>query len=206
MATDLTYETSEDEDLPTNFSCDRCSHCCRTHRVPLTGKDVTRLEEYGQKTQKFVQLLSPDEIDMSGEPESFAMLKEGRRVLVLRYETRTNGCIFLGAAGCTVHPARPRACRTYPFDRPDKSGTLGSVPGYLCPPDTGVLVTLRRSGDDLPLEFVTALKERDAELSEYALFVESWNRRQRSRIRLGRAPESCDAFLERLAQVSGHQP
>jgi hypothetical protein len=39
---------------------------------------------------------------------------EGGRVL----RQRANGdCVFWGTEGCSVYPARPRQCRTYPFWR-----------------------------------------------------------------------------------------
>jgi hypothetical protein len=103
-----------------------------------------------------------------------------------------------------VHERRPFACRTYPYDRPDGGEDLGLVPAMMCPPETGVLVTLRRAGDDLTqTQFVAAVQKRDLELAEHALFVEKWNRRQRARIRLGRTPEPGEAFLAALFRDSG---
>lgn len=176
------------------------------HRVPLTQADLLRLEAAGLITADFVEFLSPDEVEMSGEPESFARLAEGRRVLVLRHSEATPGCLFLTAGGCGVHEVRPSACRTYPYDRPETGDAfgLGLVPGAMCPPETGVLVTLTKGGGAAPREaFASAVRKRDEELRHHAEFVAGWNRRQRTRIRLGRTPQSGAEFLTELRRDSG---
>lgn len=192
---------------PSEFRCDRCSHCCRTHRVPLTRTDVHRLKDGPLKQQEFTDFLSSEEVDMTGEPESFAWLKEGRRVLVLRHTETTGGCVFLNEHGCGVHRLRPSACRTYPYDRPESGEGLDLVPGAMCPPETGVLVTLRKDGaESSRSEFVSAVRKRDQELEKHADFVSRWNLHQGARVRLGRTPKPAAAFLEELLRDSGDAP
>lgn len=179
------------------FQCDRCSKCCRVHRVPLTQTDVRRLKEGGQSPEEFTEFLSPDEVDMGEEPESFARLKQGRRVLMLRHVE--SGCVFLGEHGCGVHPLRPSACRTYPYDRPDDDEALGLVPGALCPPETGVLVTLRKKPPHQDAqEFVSAVQKRDHESKQHAEWIARFNVRQNTRVRLGRTPQTEAEFLAEL--------
>lgn len=191
--------------LSSDFQCDRCSTCCRVHRVPLTHTDVRRLQEGGHQPGDFTEFLSPDEVNMEEEPESFARLKEGRRVLVLRHTQANSGCVFLKEAGCGVHPLRPSACRTYPYDRPDEGEGLGLVPGALCPPETGVLVTLRRKPtEESALVFSSAVKERDTESKLHANFIARFNLRQNTRVRLGRAPQTAAEFLIELLRDSGN--
>lgn len=189
---------------PAGFLCDRCSLCCRSHRVPLTLADLLRLQAGPLPPEEFTEFLGPDEVEMSGEPESFARLKEGRRVLVLRHSNSTDGCVFLNARGCGVHELRPSSCRTYPYDRPEKNAVLGLVPGAMCPTETGVLLTLGRSGDaTIREEFSAAVQKRDEELKEHTEWIQRWNSRQRTRIRLGRVPQSGAEFLAELVRDSG---
>lgn len=188
------------------FKCDRCSHCCRSHRVPLTRADVRRLEGGPLLAAQYAEFLDPEQVEMAGEPESFARLREGRRVLMLRHLRQSDapGCVFLQASGCSVHERRPDACRTYPYDRPEAGEALGLAPGAMCPPESGVLVTLRSAREAHSREdFLRAVRKRDEELKEHALFIVRWNRRQRTRIRLGRAPQSGAEFLLELLGDSG---
>lgn len=189
---------------PTGFTCDRCSRCCRSHRVPLTQADVVRLEAGPLPLSEFTEFLSPDEVEMGGEPESFARLREGRRVLVLRHAGPTQGCVFLNENGCAVHDLRPSSCRTYPYDRPENGSELGLVPGAMCPPETGLLLTLGKRGDPATrVEFIGAILKRDEELKQHADVIQRWNLRQRTRLRLGRTPESGAEFLAELVRDSG---
>ncbi|HVY28406.1 MAG TPA: YkgJ family cysteine cluster protein [Polyangiaceae bacterium] len=98
------------------FRCTGCGECCRRHRAAVTSFDVARLiAATGRAAEELVAWLAPDEVDMTGEPESFVELSEGRRLLVL---ARTSGaCSLLGADNlCSVYAARPLDCRSFPFD------------------------------------------------------------------------------------------
>jgi Fe-S-cluster containining protein len=185
------------------FVCDLCGSCCRTHRVPITATDLRRLKKAesprcDSSIDDWVEWLSPEAVDMTGEPETFVQTQNGRRLLVLRHNSW--GCVFLNReGGCSIHSARPSACRTYPFDRPDPadSSLLGLVPGQLCPRQTGYSDTAAGCGSDTP-EFVDALTTRDRDLSAYAELVSRWNSRQRTRLRLGRRAQSGRDFIAAL--------
>jgi Fe-S-cluster containining protein len=98
--------------------CD--ARCCDAAEVPLLGSDIERLTEAtGWDPERFVEV-TPD------------------RWQVLR-GTGLDGCVFRGSVeidgapitstpitGCTVHEARPEACRSYPFvlRTDDKDATL----------------------------------------------------------------------------------
>lgn len=82
--------------------CD--ARCCDAAEVPLLEADIERLHAHtGQDPDRFVDA-TPD------------------RWRVLR-GTGLEGCVFRGPVhvggrtvlGCTVHEARPAACRHYPF-------------------------------------------------------------------------------------------
>ncbi len=86
------------------FSCHQCNNCCRgaqpgwVYASQQQIERIARFLELGQRTFN-KRFLTKDE---NGKP-------------VLRL--KPNGdCIFWDD-GCTVYPARPRQCRTFPFWR-----------------------------------------------------------------------------------------
>src|SRR5262249_46963044 len=107
------------------FRCTACGKCCRTIRVPITGSDLKRLmARTNEAPERLIDWLAPDAEDMTGEPESFVRLREGRRLMVLAH--RAAACRFLGAdERCTVYAARPENCALYPFHL--QSGKRGGI-------------------------------------------------------------------------------
>jgi Fe-S-cluster containining protein len=171
--------------------CRRCGDCCRTVRVPLTHRDLERLRAAtGLAAESIGEWLAPDEIDMTGEPETFVRLRPGRRLLVLRHGD--DGCRFLVDELCSVHAHRPLACAAFPFDLVEDggAGAVRPLEGAPCalaePPETTALGACLR-----------ALR---AELAEYARRVDAWNRRQRHRQRLHRLPEPAERFFVHLSR------
>lgn len=81
---------------------ERCpAPCCDLHEVPLLDTDIDRL------------------VTATGLPiHRFVEATDGWRLL-RGAGVSDEGCVFKGAVGdgkgCTVHTARPAACRTYPF-------------------------------------------------------------------------------------------
>jgi Fe-S-cluster containining protein len=81
------------------YACGRCSRCCSGKRIPLDPYEVARLGAHlGLGTTEVLARFTTD----------------GGALLAVR-EDRT--CVFLGDQGCTVHAARPLACRLYPLGR-----------------------------------------------------------------------------------------
>jgi len=178
------------------FRCTGCGDCCRMHRVPVTAADVARLKEATAELEAaFVQWLAPDEIDMTGEPESFVVLREGRKLPVLAF--RDGGCRFLeGGRHCTVYAARPLCCRTFPIEL--ESPDDGAMPRRLtvlqdaaCPGEFDA----RPDHDGLSAR----LDARQRELEEHVALVAEWNRRQRRRGLAGKRPEGVEAFFRFVA-------
>lgn len=157
--------------------------------MPLTHWDLQRLVEgTGRPAATLVDWLGPDEVDMSGEPETFVRFSAGRRLLVLGHDA--TGCRLLGPTGlCLAHRVRPLPCELFPFalrldDRGAAAG-LERLPGALCEPP-----------GEPSLPDVQALSERLArELVEYAQRVVEFNRRQGHRRRLSHALRTPDEFL-----------
>jgi Fe-S-cluster containining protein len=173
-----------------DFRCTGCGNCCRTLRVAVTALDVARLvRATARPARELVAWLAPDAVDMTGEPQSFVDLSEGRRLMVLAQ--RSDGCLLLGANdGCTAYAARPRDCRAFPFDFERSAGghRLKLLPLAGCD-------SAADGNNDLPsLEAEDAHRWR--ELEEYQRLVAHWNRRVFHRRRLGKPAGTADAFLD----------
>jgi Fe-S-cluster containining protein len=83
------------------FACQRgCINCCTQQGfVYLTEQDVARAAEFlGISTKQF-------------ERRYVYRTKNLRRLRTPR-DVR---CHFLAAGGCSIHPAKPTQCRTFPF-------------------------------------------------------------------------------------------
>ncbi len=91
--------TGLDRQTPFSFSCMRCLHCCRNKKIQVNPYEVARLAgNLGISTTECIARYTI-------ENSSF-----------LKFDDNDT-CIFLGPAGCTVHPDRPLVCRLYPLGR-----------------------------------------------------------------------------------------
>lgn len=86
-------------DSPFSYQCRACSRCCHGYRIRVNPFEAVTLARFiGVSTTQFIaRFLAPD---------SKLLHKPGE-----------DSCVFLGERGCTVHPARPLACRLYPLGR-----------------------------------------------------------------------------------------
>ena len=84
------------------FSCTRCGNCCTgaPGYVWVTSDEIQRLAEFrGETTEEFSRRF---------------VRRVGDRYSLI--EKPGGDCIFWDKqAGCTVYPARPIQCRTWPF-------------------------------------------------------------------------------------------
>lgn len=173
----------------TGFRCPRCADCCRVVRVPLTDADLRRLNAgTGIEPAALVEWLGPDDIDMTGEPETFVALRPGRRLMVLKHGS--DGCQFLTEERCSVYPHRPSTCAAYPFELSEGPGVPSVIrlPGAICEPDAL----------PAPEEVSRANGLVTEELRSYAERVVEWNRQQRRRTHLHRLPAEAPAFFQFL--------
>jgi Fe-S-cluster containining protein len=171
------------------FRCTGCGECCRNLRVAVTDRDLERLAgASGVPPQELVDWLQPDAVDMSGEPESFVELSQGRRLMALAHGRF--GCALLDAQGrCRVYAARPADCRLFPFDvtRDGARAKLGLLPLVGCDAAwDGNNETAVVEADD---------GRRWRELERYQELVRRWNRRAAHRRRLGRPAGGSREFL-----------
>jgi Fe-S-cluster containining protein len=186
-----------------NFRCTACGNCCRDLRVAVTALDVARL---GAATSlapsELVDWLGPDHVDMTGEPDSFVELSEGRRLMVLRH--RDGACTQLGSDNrCRVYAARPRDCRAFPFDFGAPAGNP-TEPRRLSLLPLPVPERCDYAFDGANDEAALALEDQTRwdELRDYQALVSRWNRRAWHRRRLHRVPGNAAAFLAYCSEYS----
>lgn len=162
-------------------------------RVAVTGLDVARLSaESGLAPSSLVAWLAPDDVDMSGEPESFVELAEGRRLLVLAQQD--NACGLLGADNrCRAYAARPRDCRAFPFDFEAAPSDARQVRRLVLMPLHECEHATDGKNDERELD--AADRARWEELREYQALVARWNRRAWHRRRLHQSVGRADEFL-----------
>lgn len=174
-----------------SFRCTGCGKCCRGLRVAVTHHDVRRLvEATGEVCSSVVAWLTPDEVDMTGEPESFVELANGRRLMVLAQVS--GACRFLDdAERCRVYDARPRDCRAFPFHLEPESDGVGQRLSLLAL----VECDHARDGAVDPARVALDDRRRWEELAEYQTFVARWNRLARHRQRLRRRLGTADDFF-----------
>jgi Fe-S-cluster containining protein len=174
------------------FRCTECGECCRRHRVPVTDSDLLRLTRAtGKRAPEFVEWLAPANVDMTGEPECFVELRQGRRLLVLAM--RDGACQFFDGR-CKVYSARPASCRTFPLEA--TLGTSDRVVHLHMLPDAACTGAFDGSPDEPGI--AARHRIRTEELAHYAERVAVWNKRQRLRRMLGRLAERDVAFFRFL--------
>lgn len=160
--------------------------------MPLTDSDAQRLMQQGLQLETFVQWLAPEEVDMTGEPETFVHLPQGRRLMTLAWEGQ--GCVFLSGDSCSTHADRPLSCRLYPF-----APVLGRRGGIHRLRMLDLTDCEHSLGRPAKAQQVARLTEwHRAELAAYVLKVSSFNRRQAHRQRLGKPRLNSEQFFEHL--------
>jgi len=176
------------------FRCTGCGNCCRDPLLPVTDADLHRIVEHtGLPANELVKWIDRHGIDLAGEPESFVMLRAGRRVMVLRHSH--GQCRFLGADNrCTIYEARPQGCRIFPFDpdfnRKGEMVRLRMIEATECP--------YEKDGKNSKIEIRALHRLTESELESYRLKVVDWNRVQRARLRRGQAAATTQEYLEYL--------
>ena len=96
------------------FQCQQCGACCRHVResVPLESLDAFRLAKYLRDRGEPIRCMD----DVLARYAIPVLLHEsGYTVFMLSTVGPDDACIFLKDNECTIHAAKPRACRTYPI-------------------------------------------------------------------------------------------
>lgn len=178
------------------FRCTGCGNCCRDPLLPLTDADVRRITEHtGDRAPDVVRFIDRMAIDMDDEPEAFAILRQGRRVMVLRHRAARGGCMYLDAdERCSIYDARPLGCRIFPFDptynRAGKLVRLKLIQATDC--------RYELDGMNDP-ESLRRLHEHYREATrQYQAKIAEWNRHQMRRKRRGYQAQTSREFLSFL--------
>ena len=167
------------------FHCTECGACCKSLRVAITHHDLQRLVlATGKTAGELVAWLAPEDVDMTGEPDTFVELSAGRRLMVLAQ--RDGACTLLGSDNrCGAYASRPRDCELFPFD--PTLAADGTLERLELLPFSACEATSDGSNDARELALAHARRER--ELDEYRQRVGAWNqlalRRRRFRHPVG---------------------
>ncbi len=143
----------------------------------------------GLDAERLVDWLQPDAVDMSGEPESFVELHEGRRLMVLAHGS--GGCRLLDEqARCSVYAARPWDCRLFPFNVVDEARQPRRI-------EFLPLARCDYAGDGRNDEraIIRDDRARWQELARYQARVATWNRSVKHRRRLGKRVGGAAEYL-----------
>lgn len=97
-----------------DFRCIRCGACCRHLRegVPLNTLDAFRLAKHLRAQGEKIDCL--DSV-FARFAEPVPLHESGYFVYMLKTAGPDDACIFLQNNRCTIQPAKPSACRLYPF-------------------------------------------------------------------------------------------
>jgi Fe-S-cluster containining protein len=89
----------DEKTTPEIFKCQKCGDCCKGYGGTfLTSRDIEAIAEYIKTDpQSFV--------------ETYCQLSGNKPFLT---QGQNGYCIFWDKA-CTIHPVKPRMCRTWPF-------------------------------------------------------------------------------------------
>ena len=175
------------------FRCTECGNCCRDLRVPLTSADLRRLvEQRGLCASEIIDWLPTAEVDLTGEPGSLVLLDQASKHVLMALAHEAGACRFLASDGrCDAYEARPASCRLYPFDA--SFGSRGGVRRLRLL--GGARCDYARDGHNDPHALREADARRWAEHRAYLVQVNTWNRSQRHRLRLGHAVLGSRDFL-----------
>jgi Fe-S-cluster containining protein len=170
--------------------------------LPLTDADVRRIVKHtGDPANEFTRWVDRNGIDMDDEPEAFVMLRQGRRVMVLRHQS--GRCRYLGLDHrCTIYRSRPLGCRLFPFD-PDFS-SRGTLHRLRLTQSTDCPRAL--DGNNRIEDIRTRNQQYEAATSAYHEQVAAWNRAQRARQRAGKAAQTAREFLTFLGLAPASAP
>ncbi len=177
------------------FRCTSCGNCCKDPLLPLTDADIKRITRHtGEATHELVRWVDRNGIDMDEEPEAFVLLRQGKRVMVLRHER--GGCRYLGEDDrCTIYGARPLGCRIFPFD-PSFDPETRKLKRLKLIQATDCKYELDGDNDQDKIRLLHG--KHLAATDAYQAKVASWNERQAERRKRGKMVQTASEFFDFL--------
>ena len=174
------------------FECVRCGACCRNSNllVTLTGSDLVRLSIALNLDHKALMraidfyTLEPDAPVPVGLRHIPSVETENGRAFVALRKLEGGDCIFLLDNECMIHPARPDACRSFPFFFQKQNGLKWGLSAMkdICP---GL-----GKGPEVDYRDLTELARAvTTSLVAQRTFVDEWNR--------GRTSHTAAEFIKR---------
>ncbi len=144
----------------------------------------------GERPEAIVRWVDRNAIALDDEPESFALLRQGKRVMVLAHNRY--GCRYLGSDDrCTIYKHRPLGCRAFPFD--PVFSTKGNLRRLALIPATECEYELDGNNDP---DRIRSMQQRlDRATDAYHQRIAEWNRLQARRRRRGLAAQTSRQFF-----------
>ena len=109
------------------FKCSFCGTCCKNVRDSIVLEPLDAFRIVREYIKNGFSGIGDDILDQICDLKE---LSRGFDVFVLKTVNDSGVCCMLGDNRCSIYPARPRACRLYPFTA-DPSAD-GSIKWYLC--------------------------------------------------------------------------
>ena len=118
LANEFGFEALKPEDT-FQFACTNCCECCRniTDAVMIEPLDLFRIAKY---TCRSIE----ETVEEFTEP---VMLSWGFPIFVLKTRAFMDSCVFLKNSRCSIHDAKPRACRLYPLSAGPDETDINSI-------------------------------------------------------------------------------
>lgn len=92
----MTFENLKPEDI---FNCRKCGDCCKGYGGTfITEKEIETIAAYIRE-------------DFETFVKNYCRISGGKKILA---QAKNMYCIFWDGV-CTIHPVKPRMCKTWPF-------------------------------------------------------------------------------------------
>jgi len=196
------------------FHCTKCGACCSYPGliVNVTPRDVRSLTKHLKasasallKVLAFYQV-EPDETMDEAEIQErlvFPALKTHKGMAFLGLLKQPSGqCTFLKDNKCSIYPARPRICQSFPFTyKKARNGTTTSIARFAVSSCPGI-----GQGELVNVEKVKATGRSILdEIDEMFAFARWWNNRPGDDLDLFK-PALLVSEMAKYQRVSGKQP
>lgn len=107
--------------LPKNirFECQKCGNCCIVNDIPLTKKDINRINAFLKKSKKLRFLYNKfyHEVENNLDISTGLSMKKSPADTKIGNTLFKEKCIFLSHFhNCLINPVKPAICKEYPIE------------------------------------------------------------------------------------------